>query len=283
MKRFGLAAAIMALGCSNSPASSDGGADASTDSTPSCSGLTGQWACVGQETTPAPSSSTVAVSFGLTSKSQPVANAPVKACAIGDVTCSTSIDSHTTDSTGTVMFAALPTGTKGFDGYFEVDFPNDMPNLNFNDPPIYASSGSVRTFWSGALVAETAQAVGVTLDPSRGTLLIEAHDCTEFPSNVSCLGNDAGCPSSRPGGVSLSINVSDPKIVTGYITDQNGSVVASRTATCTADKFGAGGFFNVPPGPVTITGTLTTQQTMATLTVFVRAGAVSLVVLPPTP
>lgn len=90
--------------------------------------------------------------------------------------------------------------------------------------------------------------------------------------------------------MTLSIDNVGATTKLGYFTDVNGIVGVSTKAMCTAGSdngiggavAGRGGFFNVPPGPETITAKLVTGETVATFHVFVRAGAISLVELPPT-
>lgn len=277
--------------CGNSPASSDGGADASADATEAGCTLTGNWACVGQESLPPVTSTTIdqpLLLFNAGSPNTPVANVPVKPCGRADTACTSPVvPAQTTDSAGAVMFAGLPTGANGFDGYFEVDAPNDVPNLDFVNPALFAAFPAYnRVYWSGAALTTIANTANVTMDPSRGTLGVEVHDCSEYPGNVHCV-EDGGCPIGKPGGVSVTINpeAMDSATVGGYLTSVNGLAGVSTQATCTSVGLGVSGkagFFNVKPGPVTITATISGGVVVATFSVFVRANAATFVELPPT-
>lgn len=176
--------------CGNSPSSVDGGLDASADATEAGCVVTGDWSCVGKESLPPVSATTIDQPLVLYdgSGSGVDVGLPIKACAITDTSCATPVvPTQTTDANGKVLFPSLPTGARGFDGYLEVDSPGDLPNLNFVNPPLFATfSAYNRVFYSNATVNDIVAAAGVTQDPSLGILGIEVHDCSQYPGNVAC-------------------------------------------------------------------------------------------------
>jgi hypothetical protein len=287
MGRLGVLIAItVAIGCSSSrapDAPSDAGSDdAGADSAIHVPPLTGDYSCVGKITYPAPASQSAKVSFvNIDAFSNvPVKSASVKACALGDTTCAEPTVVTTTDEAGIAMLDPLPLGTVGFPGYFEVTLPDEAPNLNFVSPPIIEDRSYQRIYWSKAALTNLAALVGVTWDPTRGHVFIEAHDCTEYPNGINCQGRgDESCKGHGPGGIAFELDVHDPAIVLGYLFPPS----VSRTAGGTYEGIGQGGFINVPPGDVTVIGKIAaTGQIVSRQKLFVRAGAYSMVVLQPT-
>ncbi len=120
----------------------------------------------------------------------------------------------------------------------------------------------------------------MTFDRSRGIIGFQIHDCSQFPGGISC--RDKACRTYLAGGVVYSIDVQDPAIVLGYVTNVDGKVGLSTRATSTSALIGLGGFVNVPPGPVTITAKVAaTGQTIGSYKMFARAGALSATVALP--
>ena len=294
---------VIALsGCSSSSsgaAPSDAGSDASsadgsvTDAssdTATSDGAPlprGDWSCLGKVTIPAPTASTVKVTkFGNpgVATSQPLKDLVLKACALTDTACATPLDTQTADVNGEVSFAALPAGTRGFDGYFEATYPGDVSDLNFINPPFFADVPFYqRVYWSHASLSLVFNSGAFTIDDTRGIIGFEAHDCTQFPGGVACSPGSVGCKNKLGEGIEVSIDVVDPKIGRGYIRVADGGLRVDPNATAT-DSSGTGGFVNVPPGTVNVTWKLqATGQTVGTQKVFVRGGAFSAVILMPMP
>jgi hypothetical protein len=269
MRAQALLLAFVLLGCSSSSSSSssDAGADAAPEPKVDTAA---DWSCVGHVTPPTAAASSIAFDFGLAdpSNGKPVPGASVMTCARADTTCASPLETATTDETGTAKFAALPVGTTGFDGFFEVHYGSEIPNLNFQPPIVAAMPGYARQYWGDSQWQVIIQAGGITPDlKSLGTLGFQVIDCKGY----------------LPGGVTAELDVKDPKIVGGYIVYENGTGTVSTKATSTSALVGLGGFFNVPPGPVTVTFKVeATGQVVSVVTLFVRAGAYSALVMKPT-
>jgi hypothetical protein len=274
-----------ATSCSSST-SSTSPQDAGTSDAPEVTVDTlADWSCLGKVKDATSSAATIPFSFGaldpFTAKG--VTGAVVKTCARADVACASPFETLTTDDTGTVSFKSLPTGTTGFDGYFEVQVGSEIANLNFEGHPITAVIPKYgRTHYGDSQIATLLQtsATKVDLDRTRGVVTFQARDCSEYPAGVSC--RESNCRAYTPGGVSFSLDVQDPKIIRGYISSIDGKVTLSTTATSTSALFGLGGFVNVPPGPVTLTAKVAaTGQIIGTYKTFARAGAISAMVATP--
>jgi hypothetical protein len=278
---FALAASAFVAGCSTSSAAvNETPTDAGTaDAAPT--EPKGDFTCLGKISYPAPATTTANISMKnpKAENNQPAVGLTVKACAIDDTTCAKPLaTAPTTKDDGIAAFPALPLGATGFGGYFEATIAGEPPNLNFVSPPIYRDVPYQRIYYSGEIYKTLLDSISVIADPTRGAVLIEPHDCTEFKDGKWCHG-DPGCVGHVPGGVSFDLDVKDAKIVRAYIVIPK----ISTTATATMEGFG-GGFINVPAGPVTLTSKVeATGAVVGTMKLFVRAGALSLVTAAPTP
>jgi hypothetical protein len=96
--------------------------------------------------------------------------------------------------------------------------------------------------------------VGATYDPTRGTIVLTADDCT----------------GSAGEGVTYSTNSSDSRIASFY--SESGLPTTKTNAT---DPSGYGGFMDVPPGNLTITGNHRDFGLLGKVTLFVKAGTTS--------
>jgi hypothetical protein len=271
MRALILASGLLVVsGCSSSSTSSpqvDAGADAAPEAKVDTAA---DWSCVGNVAAPAAASPSIAFDFGLVdpSNNKPVAGATVKTCARTDTTCGAPLETATTDEVGRAKFAALPTGTSGFDGFFEVQFGSEIPNLNFQPPIVASIADYTRQYWGNSQWQVIFQAGGFKPDQQTlGTVGFQVHDCKGY----------------LPGGITAELDVKDAKIVRGFIVYENGIGTVSTTATATSALVGLGGFFNVPPGPVTLTLKVeATGQVVSVSKVFARAGAYTAVVAAPT-
>jgi hypothetical protein len=243
------------------------------------------WSCLGKVSAPTPPRATASWSFGLIDPftQKPVKGATVKTCAKTDVGCASPFETALSDDEGVARFKVLPTGTTGFDGFFEAQLGAETTNLNYSRA-LDGDGSSSRYYWGDSALATLFTSSDVKRDSSLATIGMQVHDCKQFPGGVPCTGS--GCTSYYPGGVSFTIDSQDPKIVTGYIQGASGGVpggvVVSPKETSTSPRVGLAGFLNVPPGPVTVTAKVAaTGQTIASYPVAARAGAMTLLLVAP--
>jgi hypothetical protein len=268
------ALAIFACACSsNSSSSGDAGAggDGST-------ATTNDWSCLGHVTLPAATKSTLALKFIPVDPqtSVHVSGVAVKACAADDAACANPVATTTSDSSG-VATLSVPAAASGFGGYWSGTIAGDLENLNFTSVPYL---DDVRLFtrlqWTNAEMTLLLQSSGVTWDRTRGVVGVQALDCGGVGLDQSTTNPH---PSPTAAGVRFTIDVNDPQIVLGYV---NGPSI-SKTVTQT-DSTGLAGFINVPPGVATVTGTrVSTGEKIASVRVYVKAGALSNITLNPAP
>jgi hypothetical protein len=237
----------------------EAGLDSATSTVPG-------WSCLGKvKPPPAPTTATATVTFELEEYPTPNAAAAVtvRACAKADPSCAAPLAVATTDATGKAT-ADLPLGAGGFDGYFDLVGAAYPETLAFRSAPITGDTPKVRL----ALVTASTRALfysgaGVAVDASRGTI----------------LGRVADCAGGFAAGGSVALASADATTVTFYLAAGVPSVAAGAT-----DASGAAGFLAVREGPFTVTTTASKLGVVAgTLEGFVKAGAVTLVSLAPTP
>jgi hypothetical protein len=231
------------------------------------------WECVGKVNWPVAKGRTLALTLtlfdGATGKT--VSGAAVKACRIDDPSCAAPMAQSTTDGGGLATIDLPPLGGAiyGFDGYLEIAptaaAPDVMPYLFFMPAPL--SEPNAKLFagvYTRPELENMVSAVGASLDPARGHVHVVARDC--FLNSTS--------------GAAVAAAGTDAKTLERYLS--NNLLSASATAT---DKSGTALFLNAPttqPIEVTILPRAT-GHVSSRASVFVRAGAVSLVDLSPTP
>ncbi|MBI5502065.1 MAG: hypothetical protein HY907_17615 [Deltaproteobacteria bacterium] len=195
----------------------------------------------------------------------PIEGATVKVCARADAACATPLDEGTTDAAGQVTLT-VPLGTTGFDGYFEVSATGYVTVLRYTVEPITEMPGAdarVVSMVDTTTFAMLAAAAGVTPDPTRGHLVVNALDCNP----------------TLAAGVSLDVDTADVSSTAVYMVGGLPSTSATET-----DSSGAAGFINLPAGAATISTTLvSTGEAIASTDITIRAGAAALFPLPPTP
>lgn len=180
----------------------------------------------------------------------PLPDASVELCTKLDPSCTSPVASGLAPDADGIVSVMVDTSFRGF---FAVEAAGYVPVLSFVDP-----GSPFETMLVGMVSLEASAALGESIgtkeDPERGTLSIFTTDCDgQFAQ-----------------GIQLGLSPDDG--ATGFYTV--GSAV-SRTATET-DSSGGGGFVNVLPGTVTLTGTLTsTGQSVDTETAFVRKGTLT--------
>jgi hypothetical protein len=160
----------------------------------------------------------------------------VKACARNDTACAAPLGSGKTGDNGSVTFT-LPTGASGFDGFFAVTGPSDVTDLSFVATPLRVDTTGYRRIYWGASAIKTVLATtttGVTLDPMRGVVAYEVHDCAKRTA----------------AGMTVTLAEADDKTVSGTVDIAKTAFIVGSTVT---DYSGQGGFANVRPGPVTLT------------------------------
>jgi hypothetical protein len=226
------------------------------------------WGCLGHVVEPTPDpTKTVTITEKLTDTAQsPVTNATVDICAKLDPSC-VMMDANypkglTPDATGSVTFTVI----QGFDGFVRVTAPNFMPSQVYVGRPIVTQPAvkSVRLIQTSeySILAGTAK---LTPDPTRGTAILYAVDCSSNPAS----------------GASFSVSTTDSMSALFYLINQFPTLPPSATAT---DVDGFGGVFNLPTGASLVTTTRASDQTYIGQSSFnVLANTISYVQIAPTP
>lgn len=225
------------------------------------------WACL-QSATLWPGPPTVGmVTFSVTfvnfTAAAPFVGTAVKACSKLDYTCTSPLASATADSTGLVTLT-VPTGTTGFDGYLEVTGGQDdtgaavFPALWYPVPFVVADGWRGQTTLPATDELQTIiGATGTTIDPTRGSIAMNAVDCAFTPA----------------AGVSFTAVPIDSKTVSYYLV--GGVPVTTATQT---DQSGIGAFANVPttsPAGLTVVSAISTTaggKSLGSLSFVVRPG-----------
>lgn len=185
----------------------------------------------------------------------------VHACDASDDACATPLASATTNDAG-VATLVLPPGAATFDGYIEV-IGYEMPtNLIFFDGRAASDTGFYDLeITTRAALAISQQLAGATLDPQRGLVRIEAHDCA-----------GAAAP-----GVALAVSTADRATTFAYSTgDGTGYSPDGKTT----DSTGVAVAFGVKDGGFGVHEAVG-QRGVGGALAFARAGAVSSVVALP--
>ncbi len=181
----------------------------------------------------------------------------VKLCNKYDTPCSAPLATPTPEADGSVT-VTIPSDVEA---YLEVTGPDYYPLIAFLDHDVQAENPVVFVIPSG-VAAALADNAGVTIDDTKGILLLRTADCT----------------GSATAGASVSIFPSDKE--TRFYTIQN-SVTPDATKT---DSAGNAGFVNVTPGTVTAHGTIGPGgQEYGAVQTLIRAGTVTAQILRPTP
>jgi hypothetical protein len=203
---------------------------------------------------------------------KPFSKVQVRACARLDVECTDPLDTQIADDTGTVTLRVHP-GVVGFDGYLEFtkgalggDGGEIYPALWFPVPPyIQGGDKGKSQFVSKSDFVALELITGITDDPTRGHLALNARDCSFTPA----------------GGVAFSADKADSASRTFYFINGNPDTSAKATDSQTA----IGGIVNLKAGLVLVTGKLVEQQmrTIGEITFIVRPGTMTAAFFQPTP
>jgi hypothetical protein len=200
---------------------------------------------------------------------QALSGADVSVCRYAD-RCMPPVVSGTTDGTGNLVLPvpASMVGTElAADSYVQVTSGSTVPLFFFWGYPItqprVAIGASGQTVFVETAAEARNSAQGIVLDPTRGTLLFVVSDCACVPAT----------------GVDVAIDRMDSAVRRFYGT--NYDFAATQTG---AGGSSFGGFFDVPAGTVNVTATPVSLGKVASrYTVFVEAGAVTQVMMYPTP
>lgn len=214
------------------------------------------WGCVGKVDEPStdPYTTKVVVVDAVTQK--PVADASAKLCAKLDPVCATPLKTLTLAADG----SAQVTIASNANNYILVESPAYLPALYFIDTGGGGAVANVSLI-SPAVQDSLNQTLGVTADPTAGSINMGMSDCTH----------------ERAKGVHFDM---DPlgKATPYYAI----SAALSPTATET-DVSGNGGFINAKAGVVTLTATLvSTGEVVASVTTLSVAGAITFQPMRPT-
>jgi hypothetical protein len=271
---------VLAAACGNSGGGSapavDSGVEAEASATPD------DWSCLGHVTLVAPAKATLMWQLQPTDllSNTMYANLPVQACAAGDGPCATPVAMATTDATTDIATVAVPAGQAGFDGFWQTAPTGGYPGLDFSNIPIRNDlQVDVRQQWSASLIKVPLGAVAGQWDKTKGIVLVQVHNCNSPTLHQDASNPTGPAPRVLAAGVSIAIAPQAAGIVGGYVAGGTLSTTASET-----DASGQGDFVNVPEGWVTLTArVVATGKTVGTAHVYSRAGAVTSVVLAPSP
>ena len=248
------------------PSSGGGGAGAEGGGTGGDGPLPpGDWTCVGNVMWPAPMAETVTITAHAEEiqGGAAIPNIKVDACAKADPDCAAPITSGTTDANGDITLM-LPTGTDGFDGYFQLTGNSIPDSLVFVNPPVTEDVAdlTVPLLDSGTFgLFQTL--TGIDADPTRGHIAAIGFDCAEAQ------------------GEGLHITASSADGTTEQIYIANNLPNADATQT---DSSGATFILNLPTGASTLTSTFAANgDTVGKVEVLVRADHITYAILPPTP
>ena len=190
----------------------------------------------------------------------PVANLKVVACQKLDLTCSQPIKDVTTGTDG-YLTIELPAN---FAGYLQQTERREYLPAMYFLPPALPADGMLQPFpllGSGVIFDALAAALGGTIDPKRGHMMLIAEDCM----------------GTALAGVTFMSPQRDAQTVQFYVRD----LLPSTTAMDTAE-IGNGGFLNFPAGTAVINvAQPKTSLDLATVSVVVRAGFISIAYIRP--
>ncbi len=248
-------------------------------------GSSNDWSCVGKVVLPAAPASPLVVDLflGGLADGKGISGLKVRACSDrGDAPCAAGSPAKTTGSDGRALFDVAAS----FDGYFEAVEAGEMTNLHYvplpvvNTPHIHG-----RAQWRSTELRLVAEELGITIDPAKGHILVQAQDCRSrsFPAINPLPVDPDALPVERAGGVTLTLDPLPAGVTPGYIVTTP-KLRVRKDATETADGIGDGGFLNVPPGVYKVTGTrAATGEKLGTQRVVVRADTNTMLILTPRP
>jgi hypothetical protein len=231
------------------------------------------WSCVGW--VPPRAGSAKQITLTLTVKEPEklaaIAGVQVKACAIGDLACTSPIAvAPPTDFAGraslTVPLSPL-NGSDAYAGAIELTHPSYVDELVYLVPPAYADTQILAYMPSVAQLAEVAASGAVTLSPQRGHLLVGMVDCWGWGA----------------AGVSFTADTADAASGAFYLVPASSGDQVFNFGAHQTTKLGYGALLNLPEGPVQL-GAHVPDLCLdaATVSLGVRRNAVSFALLRPT-
>ena len=227
----------------------------------------GDWTCLGSVTWPTPLLTTIDMTGTVQDylTDAPIAGATVKVCARTDTDCTAPLDEGTTDALGEAV-VTVPLGSTGFDGYFDIAAAGYVPALRYTVDPITSvpsAAASTAPLITTTTFAMLAGAAGITIDPARGHLILTAMDCE--PAFAA--------------GVALTVDTADSSSTRLYMVGGLPSTTATET-----DVSGGAGYVNLPAGAATVSTSLAaTSDAVGSTDINIRAGAIAMFTMPPTP
>jgi hypothetical protein len=200
---------------------------------------------------------------------QPLPGLHATVCQGSDPNCSSALAQGQTDSAGAISIPVPPGGSYLFglqaSGYVEFTSPTVADLWHWGYPvtqPVAPLALPLLPIPSIAEIAQYNATYGLTQDPSRGEIGMYVADCSDSPAP----------------GVELAIDSTDPSIVGPRYGLTLGPGPTGPSPNNTAF------FLNVPPGRVTVIATVVALGKVSSrLTVSVRAGYFTQVMLHPTP
>ena len=230
------------------------------------------WSCVGSVRWPfAKPLIAFTVSVQDHTRHTPVSDLVVKMCRAGDPACATYLDRAVTTNGTVTLLAHNPAGAAPqLNGYLEISSPSMaiVPTLYFWSAPLSEADARLLKPIPTFSPADFETLTKGRADPTRGHVFASAYDCSFR---------------SAPG-VGFTSTGIDLRTTSFYLF--GGVPVPAATAT---DNDGMGGFVNVPTvdgGTTAVTVTSTPSalgRPSSEVTVFVRAGTITVVDLVPTP
>jgi hypothetical protein len=189
----------------------------------------------------------------------PVVRVKALACQKLDLQCAAPIAESTSNDDGDLVFA-LP---GNFSGFLQIQQPGYFPAMYFV-PAAHPEDGRLQPFPllpSGVIGDVLALALGKTLDPRRGHMMLISEDCdgTALP------------------GVTFKSPQQDADTAQFYVQDLLPSTGARQTG-----EAGNGGYLNFPPGTamISVTGPVNNLK-LATVAVVVRPGFITVAYIRP--
>jgi hypothetical protein len=188
----------------------------------------------------------------------PIVEVRVSACAASDTACSSPLATARADDQGE---AALDVAASPFDGYLEISRDDMTTNVVFLSGHAPQAGVYELTVYTPASLGMTARLAGVALDPTRGVVRIETHDC-------------GGAPAAQ---VSVGVSTRDALTHVAYFEGGGGALSTSASST---DDTGIAIAFGVREGSFGVHESLGRSNVGGAIA-FARAGAVSSVVAMP--
>lgn len=225
----------------------------------------GPWSCLGEVEWPSTGAGAPRLSFRVIDvlTSSPPVGLEARVCSKLDIACDNPLPAPTSIDQQGLVTAEV---SAGFDGYVELVSPTTTPALFFVTKPVHADTvvPGVIPVVSPEGFGAIAQAIGTTLD-------------LQGSGHVYALSSD--CDDAAARGVRFELDKMGAATTAYYMI--NNAPLGTAGAT---DAAGAGGFLNVPPGFVTITGFVAdTDARVGDSSLVIRAGAVSYPRVVPSP